>query len=87
MLNQDYGAATITHPFHPLYGQTFSILKVRRYPAGRHYSLQCENDVICVPESWVTPKTQPAYESPFDADVIKSLLDFIEIYDLGIDNS
>ena len=85
MLNQDLGTATITHPFHPLQGKTFKILKIRRYPAGRFISLQSDNDVFCVPESWINPLESYSDESPFNAEILRSLLDFVKNHENGID--
>jgi len=79
LLNKDLGTVTITHPYHPLYGQSFPVLKTRRYPSGRRFSLLVKDDVISVPESWIRP---PAPEGDpccyFSADSLKALLGFIE---------
>jgi len=79
ILNNDLGSATITHPFHPLCGKSFKVLKIRKFPSGRFFSLLTEDDdVFCVPESWIDPKeTGNSDDSPFDAEVVHSLLEFI----------
>jgi L-lactate utilization protein LutC len=78
ILNKDLGSATITHPFHPLYGKSFAILKIRKFPSGRFFSLLTENDVFCVPESWIIPNKSDCFEnSPFDVEVVQSLLEFV----------
>jgi hypothetical protein len=86
MLNKDLGTATITHPFHPLQGKTFAILKTRNYPTGRFVSLQDDNDVFCVPESWITPRNSSC-ESPFNAEVLQLLLNVVKIHKNSIDKS
>jgi hypothetical protein len=88
ILNQDYGTATITHPFHPLYGKTYPILKIRKYPHERFYSLHTGDDVFCVPESWVTPENKGSHSnSVFNADVLRSLLDLARIFEECVDKS
>ena len=42
----------IIHPYHPLYGKTFDILKVQQVNGIRRYSLCVGDDIRCVPESW-----------------------------------
>lgn len=74
--NRDLGTATILHPYHPLYGQSFPILKVRKVDGQRRYSLRSQDDVFSVPESWIIDTGQNVFsESYFDADTIKSLLE------------
>jgi hypothetical protein len=81
ILNKDLGTATITHPFHPLNGKTFTILKIRKLATGRHYSLLADGDVFCVPESWITPIDENHTDnSSFSADVLRLLLDFSHDY-------
>ncbi|MEZ3486278.1 MAG: Y4bD/Y4pK family protein [Lachnospiraceae bacterium] len=70
------GTATILHPYHPLYGQSFPILKIRKVDGQRRYSLRSEDDIFSVPESWVTDTGQNAFsESYFNADTVRSLLE------------
>jgi hypothetical protein len=72
------GKAKITHPFHPLCGKSFTILKIRKFPSGRFFSLITEDDVFCVPESWIEAKeTGIADDSPYNAEIIRSLLEFV----------
>ena len=52
LLNLDLGSLTITHPYHPLKGQSYDILKIKKINGERRYSLRVDNDVVCVPESW-----------------------------------
>ena len=78
--SRDLGTATILHPYHPLFGQSFPILKIRTFNGQRRYSLQADNDVFSVPESWITDTGQNAFsESCFDPDSIKSLLELAEL--------
>lgn len=74
--SRDLGTATILHPYHPLYGQSFPILKIRKVDGQRRYSLRSEDDIFSVPESWVTDTGQNAFsESYFNADTVRSLLE------------
>ena len=88
ILNKDFGTATITHPFHPLHGETFPILKIRKCPHGRFVSLHADDDVFCVPESWIAPKIENGSDSsPFNAEVLRSLLDLAHIFEECVDKS
>src|SRR5208283_987723 len=40
LANQPLGLATVTRPFHPLFGQTFEVLKVRRLTGRESLSLR-----------------------------------------------
>jgi uncharacterized protein DUF5372 len=47
------GSAEITHPFHPLRGQRFVVLKVRRVSGVETLSLrQAEFGSIALPREW-----------------------------------
>jgi len=88
ILNKDLGSATITHPFHPLYGKTYTILKIRKLATGRRYSLLADEDVFCVPESWITPKEANCTDyPPFSADVLRLLMDFSRSFQKSVDNT
>jgi hypothetical protein len=88
ILKQDYGTATITHPFHPLYGKTYPILKIRKYPHERFVSLLAKDDVFCVPESWVRPEiANNSDTSPLNAEVLRLLLDLSRIFEKCVDKS
>ena len=84
ILNNDLGKATITHPFHPLFGQTFAVLKIRKFPTGRFFSLLSDNDIFCVPESWITPKETDTDDTPFTAEVVHSLLELVRNYEKAL---
>lgn len=76
----DFGTATILHPYHPLFGQSFPILKIRRVDGQRRYSLQSEGDVFSVPESWIIDTNHNAFaESYFDANSIRALLELADL--------
>lgn len=78
--SRDLGTATILHPYHPLYGQSFPILKIRKVDGQRRYSLRSEDDIFSVPESWITDTGQNAFsESYFDADTVKALLELAKL--------
>jgi hypothetical protein len=72
--------ATILHPYHPLYGQSFLILKIRKIDGQRRYSLRSEDDIFSVPESWITDTGQNTFsESYCDTDTVKSLLELARL--------
>lgn len=74
--SRDLGTVTILHPYHPLYGQSFPILKVRKVDGQRRYSLRSQDDVFSVPESWIIDTRQNLFsESYFDADTLRALLE------------
>lgn len=74
--SRDLGTVTILHPYHPLYGQSFPILKIRKVDGQRRYSLRSQDDVFSVPESWTIDARQNLFfESYFDADTLRALLE------------
>ena len=78
--SKDLGYATILHPFHPLYGQSFLILKVRKFNGIRYYSLQSGDDIFAVPETWTSdPGTNVYSESYFDPCSIRNLLELADL--------
>ena len=78
--SKDLGTATILHPYHPLFGQTFPILKIRKVDRQRLYSLQSEDDIFSGPESWTMDTCQNAFaETYFNDDSIKSLLELVSL--------
>ena len=71
---KDLGCVTITNPFHPLNGQSFRLLKIRRIGGKRIYSLQTKNDIIAIPESWTVDKeTMPYSDLYFSYETLHSL--------------
>lgn len=61
---QPLGSAEVTHPFHPLRGQRFVVLKVRRVSGVETLSLrQAEFGSIAMPREWTdwaSPDSQTA---------------------------
>jgi Family of unknown function (DUF5372) len=76
-------SVTITHPFHPLHGQTFALLKVKHVNGIPLYSLQTNSTVVCVPESWTDryhiEDSKPA--TPFNALDLKELVELLQNID------
>jgi hypothetical protein len=57
------GSAEITHPFHPLRGQRFAVLKVRHVSGVATLSLRhAELGSFAVPQEW-TDRGAPATEA------------------------
>lgn len=78
--SRDLGSATILHPYHPLFGQSFPILKARKFNGQRRYSLQSEDDIFSVPESWIMDTSQNAFaDGYFDTDSIRYLLKLVRL--------
>ena len=76
------GNVTIIHPFHPLSGQSYTVLKIKEVNGKRLYSLRTDSGVICIPESWTDRQLQPklnidTYMVPFDAFTLKGLTQLI----------
>ena len=58
--NKHLGWATVTHPFHPLLGKRFLVLKVRRAAGHQVLSLFDEhNGTAALPRDW-TDQAQPS---------------------------
>ena len=69
-----WGSVTITHPFHPLKGQTFQVLKIRQVNGVRLYSLDTPAGVRCVPEPWTDRRPVTGLPStPWSPEVIREL--------------
>jgi len=82
-LNPFLGSVIITHPFHPLNGQCYSVLKVKEVNGIRRYSLRTDSGVICVPESWTDRQSQQKYSLDsvkihFDAFTLKELAQLLQ---------
>ncbi|WDL99362.1 DUF5372 family protein [Alicyclobacillus sp. ALC3] len=72
----------MTHPFHPLHGQTFALLKVKHVNGTALCSLQTDSTVLCVPESWTDwcrVDSQPV--TPFNALDLKELAELLQSLD------
>lgn len=73
MPNTLLGSVTVTHPFHPLRGQTFSVLKVRVVNQVRLYSLDTDLGVLSVPEAWTDRQPVSGLPStPWSPEVIQA---------------
>jgi len=50
---EELGSARVTHPYHPLRGQTFPVLKVRRVGGVEFLSLQeTSGSTLYIPLAW-----------------------------------
>ncbi len=82
--NNLLGCATITHPFHPLRGKNYEVLKVKEVNKERLYSLRTGSGVVCVPESWTDRKVQPESlkgpKLPFDAHTLRELAQLLSSF-------
>ena len=79
------GSATITHPFHPLCGQSYEVLKVKEVNETRLYSLRTDSGVMSVPESWTDRKVQTKSlntpKLPFDAYTLRELAQLLQAFE------
>ncbi len=80
------GNATITHPFHPLFGQSYEVLKVKEVNGTRLYSLRTDSGVMCVHESWTNRKAQQklnpdSHILPFDAFTLMELAQLLQTFE------
>ncbi|MHB1128415.1 MAG: DUF5372 family protein [Bacillota bacterium] len=48
----DLESVTITHPFHPLFGRSFKVLKSKKVNGIHLYSVEVEEGVMTVQENW-----------------------------------
>lgn len=83
--NTVLGSIKITHPFHPLRGQIFDILKIKEINSSRHYSLRTDSGVISVPESWTDRQVQEKQATDsqihFDVFALKELASLLHSLD------
>lgn len=80
-LNHVLGSLTITHPYHPLKGRIYDVLKVKEINSVRYYSLRVDDDITCVPESWTDRCIAVQSEStgiPFDARHLANLAELLK---------
>ncbi len=80
------GNATITHPFHPLCGKSYEVLKVKEVNGTRLYSLRADSGVMCIPESWTNRGAQQKINSdshmlPFDAIMLMELAHLLQTFE------
>ena len=87
------GWATVTHPFHPLLGKRFLVLKVRRVAGCEVFSLFDEhNGTIALPREWTdhalpTPFALPPPAAILDASCLLRLQALIEHIKKRIDDA
>lgn len=85
-LNTFLGSVTITHPFHPLNGESYDILEVKDMIGLRRYSLRTDSGVLCVPESW-TDRQKHKLDSQkirFDAFTLKELTQLLQNLEVAV---
>lgn len=80
------GSVKIIHPYHPRYGQTYDVLKVKKVNDFLRYSLRVDSGTLCVPESWTDRQIQQNWELhsqllPFDAFTLYELAQFLHTLD------
>src|ERR1019366_9107107 len=86
--NRSGASATVTHPFHPLRGRTFEVLKVRRLSGQEMLSLRHPNlGSIAMPRDWTDwapPGAQPPPERVkiyrFSALIVQDIVDHLPSY-------
>jgi hypothetical protein len=79
--NKDWGSITITHPFHPLRGQTLKVLKTKKMNGTRIFSVLSGEEIVAVRETWIQqdpfsnslPSTTTLYALP------STLVELIEL--------
>ncbi|WP_347338730.1 Y4bD/Y4pK family protein [Bradyrhizobium nanningense] len=82
--NRPLGSAEVTHPFHPLRGQRFVVLKVRRVAGVESLSLRhAELGSFAMPREWTdwgSPDTQAAASAEplyFDGFALLALAELV----------
>ena len=88
-LNTVLGSVKITHPYHPLRGQSFDVIKIRKLNGFRNYSLRTTSGVISIPESWTDQQVQQKQDnnstSPhFDVLALKELASLLQMLELKL---
>jgi hypothetical protein len=89
------GWATVTHPFHPLLGKRFLVLKVRRVGGHEVLSLFDEDKgTIALPREWTDQAPPSPYSSVLDkpppilhATYLLKLCELIELIGKRIDDA
>jgi hypothetical protein len=79
------GSAEITHPFHPLRGQRFAVLKVRRVSGIPCVSLRhADLGSFAVPQEWTdwrapeAPTGMPLIIDAFGLSDLAQIVEFLE---------
>ncbi|WP_157047279.1 DUF5372 family protein [Alkaliphilus metalliredigens] len=85
-LNPLLGSLTITHPFHPLCGQNYDILEVKKFNGLQRYSLRTDSGVICIPESWTDRQIHKldSHMTHFDAFTLKELAQLLQSLEVSV---
>jgi hypothetical protein len=91
LANQPLGSAEVTHPFHPLRGQRFVVLKVRRVSGVETLSLRhVELGSFAVPREWTdwvpldAQKTPPGHQPlSIDAFGLLALTELVTLLTLN----
>ncbi|SCA64257.1 Uncharacterized protein SCG7086_DD_00010 [Chlamydiales bacterium SCGC AG-110-P3] len=69
------GSITITHPFHPLRGQTFEILRSRSINESEVFSLKkSSGGTIAVPRDWTDQRLPSGDSSILDIECLLKLI-------------
>ena len=77
--SEPFGWVEIQHPFHPLRGQSFPVLKKRRLAGVDTLILQgLEHGTFCVAREWTT-WADPSFEISARRLSISSLLELVEL--------
>jgi hypothetical protein len=78
------GSAEITHPFHPLHGQRFSVLKIRRVSGVPTLSMRHPDlGSFAVPQEWTDrgapqePTGTPLLVDAFGLSELAMIVDFL----------
>ena len=77
------GSALITHPFHPLSGQRFSILKTRKIGGQEVLSLYDEKrGSLSIPRDWTDQAVLPPYSGLIEPAPILDVRCLLKLHDL-----
>ena len=86
------GSAAITHPYHPLRGQQFPLLKIRRIGGVETGMLLGTDGTFAVPLAW-TDRAEPnpwqmIGKNPplFSAQALASLVELVALFSARDDN-
>jgi Family of unknown function (DUF5372) len=81
--NPALGCALITHPFHPLSGQRFPILKTRKI-GGREVLTLYDKDrgSVSIPRDWTDQAVLPPYPGAMEPAPILDVGCLLKLHDL-----
>ena len=81
--NPAFGWALITHPFHPLSGQSFPILKARKIGGEEVLSLYDEKrGTVSIPRDWTDHAVLSPYEGLIKPAPILDVRCLLKLHDL-----